>query len=124
MAIHEGSEESLRSDFGSRDFYQWQVGKVTIQPSLKATWEHEYKYSALPITGGFAGAPGPAGTFFGPREGHDSAVIDGGISVQWTPTLSIYISYDGQFGGDRYNSGIGFVRFFTADSVPSPWQEP
>jgi outer membrane autotransporter protein len=104
MAIHEGSAESLRSDFGFRTFYQWQVGKVVVEPSLKATWEHEYKYSALPITAGFAGVPGPSGTFFGPSEGHDSAVVDAGVSVQWTPTLSTYISYDGQLGRGNYNS--------------------
>jgi outer membrane autotransporter protein len=82
MAIHEGSAESLRSDIGFRAFYQWQIGKVILEPSLKATWEHEYKYSALPITAGFAGVPGPSGTFFGPNEGHDSAVVDAGVTVQ------------------------------------------
>jgi outer membrane autotransporter protein len=104
MAIHEGSAESLRSDIGFRAFYQWQIGKVILEPSLKATWEHEYKYSALPITAGFAGVPGPSGTFFGPNEGHDSAVVDAGVTVQWTPTLSTYINYDGQLGRDRYGS--------------------
>jgi outer membrane autotransporter protein len=104
MAIHEGSEESLRSDIGFRALYQWQVGKVIIEPSLKAAWEHEYKYSALPITAGFADAPGPSGTFFGPSEGHDSAVVDAGVSVQWTQTLSTYISYDGQLGRGNYDS--------------------
>jgi outer membrane autotransporter protein len=42
MAIHEGSAQSLRSDIGFRGFYQWQIGKVVVEPSLKATWEHEY----------------------------------------------------------------------------------
>jgi outer membrane autotransporter protein len=104
MAIHEGSAQSLRSDIGFRAFYQWQIGKVVVEPSLKATWEHEYKYSALPVTAGFAGVPGPSGTFFGPSEGHDSAVVDAGVTVQWTPTLSTYINYDGQLGRDHYNS--------------------
>jgi outer membrane autotransporter protein len=104
MAIHGGSAESLRSDFGFRAFYQWQVGKFIIEPSLKATWEHEYKYSALPITAGFAGVPGPSGTFYGPSEGHNSAVVDAGVTVQWTPTLSTYLNYDGQLGRDRYGS--------------------
>jgi fibronectin-binding autotransporter adhesin len=104
MAIHEGSAESLRSDVGFRAFYQWQIGKVIIEPSLKAAWEHEYKYSALPITAGFAGVPRPYGTFFGPSEGHDSAVADAGVRVQWTPTLSTYISYDGQLGRGNYDS--------------------
>jgi hypothetical protein len=47
---------------GFRAFYQWQIGKVLVEPSLKAAWEHEYKYSALPITAGFAGIPGPSAT--------------------------------------------------------------
>jgi outer membrane autotransporter protein len=104
MAIHEACEVSLRSDIGLRAFYQWQIGKVVIQPSLKATWEHEYKYSALPITAGFAGIPGPSGTFFGPVEGHDSAVVDAGVAVQWTPTIATYVSYDGQLGRGNYDS--------------------
>jgi outer membrane autotransporter protein len=104
MAIHSDSEQSLRSDIGFRAFYQWQIGKIPIQPSLKVTWEHEYEYSALPNTAGFAGVPGPSGTFFGPAEGRNSVIIDGGVSVQWTPTLSSYINYDGQLGRDRYGS--------------------
>ncbi len=84
LAIHSGSAESLRSDAGFRLFYQWQVGKILIEPSLKAAWEHEYKYSALPVTAGFAGVPGPSATFFGPAEGHDSAVISAGLSAQVT----------------------------------------
>jgi outer membrane autotransporter protein len=104
MQIHSGSAESLRSDFGFRIFYQWQIGKVVIEPSLKAAWEHEYKYSALPITAGFAGISGPSATFFGPNEGHDSAVLSAGVSVQWTPAISTYVNYDGQLGRDHYDS--------------------
>ena len=55
---------------GFRVFYPWQIGKIVVEPSLKAAWEHEYKYSALPITAGFAGISGPSTTFFGPSEGH------------------------------------------------------
>jgi outer membrane autotransporter protein len=55
LDIHSGSAESLRSDVGFRTFYQWQSGKILVEPSLKAASEHEYKYSALPITAGFAG---------------------------------------------------------------------
>jgi hypothetical protein len=28
---------------GYRAFYQWQMGKMLIEPSIKAAWEHEYK---------------------------------------------------------------------------------
>jgi outer membrane autotransporter protein len=112
MQIHSGSVESLRSDVGLRASYKWQVGKILIEPSLKVTWEHEYKYSALPITAGFAGFPGPSATFSGPAEGHDSAVLSAGVSVQVTPAITTYIDYDGQLGRDNYDSNAvtGGVR--------------
>ncbi len=112
MAIHSGCAESLRSDVGFRIFYQWQIGKIVLEPSLRAAWEHEYKYSALPITAGFAEIPGPSATFFGPSEGHDSAVVSAGVSAQWTPAISIYVDYDGQLGRDNYDSNAvtGGVR--------------
>ena len=112
LAIHSGSAESLRSDVGFRAFYQWQIGKVLIEPSLKAAWEHEYKYSALPITAGFAGIPGPSSTFFGSSEGRDSAVVSAGVSVRLTPAISTYVNYDGQLGRGNYDSNAvtGGVR--------------
>ncbi len=104
LSIHSDSEESLRSDIGFRAFFQWRVGSVVVEPFLKATWEHEFKYSTLPITAGFADISGPSATFLGPSEGHDSAVVDAGISVSWTPRISTYVSYNGLLGRDRYDS--------------------
>jgi outer membrane autotransporter protein len=112
MQIQSNSVNSLRSDVGFRLFYQMQVGKVIIEPSLKAAWEHEYLYSALPITAGFANIPGPTATFTGPAEGHDSAIVSAGASVIWTPTLTTYLNYDGQLGRENYSSNAvtGGVR--------------
>ena len=112
MQIQSGSASSLRSDFGFRLFYPWQVGKVIIEPSLKAAWEHEYMYSAFPVTAGFAGISGPTATFTGPTEGHDSAIVSAGVSVLWTPTLTTYLNYDGQLGRNNYDSNavIGGAR--------------
>jgi outer membrane autotransporter protein len=104
LDVHSGSAESLRSDAGFRIFYQWQFGKIVIEPPLKAAWEHEYKYSALPITAGIAGVPGPSATFFGPSEGHDSAVVSAGVSVQLTSSIATYVNYDGQLGRGNYDS--------------------
>ena len=113
MQIHSDSAESLRSDVGFRVFYQWQIGTIMVEPFLKAAWEHEYKYSALPITAGFAGIPGPSATFFGPNEGHDSAIVSAGVSAQLTRALSVYVNYDGQLGRENYNSNAvtGGFRF-------------
>jgi fibronectin-binding autotransporter adhesin len=112
LEIHSASAESLRTDFGFRASFHWQIGKILVEPAIKAAWEHEYKYSALPITAGFAAIPGPAATFFGPSEGHDSAVVSAGITVQLTPAIATYLNYDGQLGRDRYDSNAvtGGVR--------------
>jgi len=48
--------------------------------------------------------PGVAATFFGPSEGHDSAIINAGLGVQWTPRISTYVGYQGQLGRDRYDA--------------------
>jgi len=83
-----------------------------MEPSLKAAWEHEYKYSALPITAGFAGIPGRSATFFGPSQGHDSAVVSAGVSVQVTLAITTYVNYDVQLGRGNYDSNAvtGGVR--------------
>jgi outer membrane autotransporter protein len=52
-------------------------------------------------------------TLSGPNEGHDSAFINAGAAIQWTPQLSTFIGYQGQLGRSRYNAnaitgGFGF----------------
>jgi outer membrane autotransporter protein len=39
----------------------------------------------------------------GPALGHDSAVVNAGVSAQLPPTFSIYVSYDGQVGRSNFN---------------------
>ena len=79
----------------------------------KAAWEHEYKYSALPISASSSLFGGATATFFGPSEGHDSAIINAGVGIQWTPRISTYVGYQGQLGRDRYDSNAvsGGVSF-------------
>ncbi len=112
LQIASQSADSLRTDLGLRAFYLWQVGKILLEPSLSTTWEHEFKYSALPITAGFAGISGPSATFYGPSEGHDSAIVSAGVSVHWTDAIATYVNYDGQLGRNRYDSNAvtGGVR--------------
>jgi outer membrane autotransporter protein len=82
-------------------------------PSVTAAWEHEYKYSALLVTVSAPLFGAATETLFGPREGHDSAIINAGVGVQWTPRISTYVGYQGQLGRDRYDSNAvtGGVSF-------------
>jgi outer membrane autotransporter protein len=45
LDIHSGSAESLRSEVGFGTLYHCQIGKILVEPSIKAAWEHQYKYS-------------------------------------------------------------------------------
>jgi outer membrane autotransporter protein len=113
LNIHSDSEESWRTDLGVQASYAWHVGNVIVIPSLWAAWEHEYKYSRLPITFSSPVFGGVSATAFGPHEGHDSAIINAGVGTQWTPRIATYIGYQGQLGRDNYdaNGATGTISF-------------
>jgi autotransporter-associated beta strand protein len=113
LNIHSDSEDSFRTDLGVRASYAWHVGSVLLIPSVTAAWEHEYSYSALPITVSSPLFPGQTETIFGPSEGHDSAIINANFELQLTAKFSTFVGYQGQLGRDRYNAnavtgGISF----------------
>jgi outer membrane autotransporter protein len=74
---------------------------------LRASWQHEYFYTALPIDARFPSGAGSIFTVNGPAVGHDSALISAGLNVQWTPTIGIYFGYNGQVGRSNYDSQGG-----------------
>ncbi len=113
LRIHSDSEESWRTDLGLQASYTWHCGSMLVVPSVRAAWEHEFKYSALPITVSSAAFPGATATFFGPSQGHDSAIINAGLGVQWTPRISTYVGYQGQLGRSNYeaNGVTGNISF-------------
>jgi fibronectin-binding autotransporter adhesin len=113
LNIQSDSEESLRTDLGIQASYTWQIGKVLVIPILRAAWEHEYLYSALPITFSAVAFPGATATAFGPDEGHDSFIINAGAATQWTPRISTFVGYQGQLGRSNYeaNGVSGSISF-------------
>ncbi|MGA8660061.1 MAG: autotransporter domain-containing protein [Chthoniobacterales bacterium] len=113
LKIHSDSEESWRTDLGVQASYTCHWGNVLVVPTVRTAWEHEFKYSALPITVSSAAFPGVSATFFGPNEGHDSAIINAGLGVQWTARISTYVGYQGQLGRSNYdaNGVTGSVSF-------------
>jgi outer membrane lipase/esterase len=113
LNIHSDSEESWRTDLGVQVSYTWHVGNIIVIPRLWAAWEHEYKYSRLPITFSSPVFGGVSATTFGPHEGHDSAVINAGVGTQWTHRILTYIGYQGQLGRDNYNANgvTGTISF-------------
>jgi len=113
LQINSKSADSLRTNLGATVLYSDKVGKAEVTPSLRVSWQHEYLYSALPVTAQFAGETGNAFTVVGPSEGHDNLLINAGVDVKWTPTIGTYFGYSGQVGRSRYDShgGLCSVHF-------------
>ena len=84
--------------------YNWQVGKIAVIPGLRLAWQHEFKYSNLPITASAPTFGGATATLNGPNLGHDSLLINANVGIQWTPRISTTIGYDGQIARDHYSS--------------------
>jgi outer membrane autotransporter protein len=103
----------LRTDLGIQASYAWQIGKVLVIPTVRAAWEHEYLYSALPITFSAVVFSGVTATAFGPDEGHDSFIINAGAATQWTPRISTFVGYQGQLVRSNYdaNGVTGSIDF-------------
>jgi YVTN family beta-propeller protein/autotransporter-associated beta strand protein len=104
LDIHSDTLESLRSNLGLRLISFWRVGPFLLTPELRASWQHEYKYSALPITSQFASSANTVFTVHGPGIGHDSVLIHSAIEVRWNDRWSSFVGYDGDIGRDGYDS--------------------
>ena len=114
LHVHSNQETSLRTDVGMRASYTWQVGNIQVIPTLRAAWEHEYFYSSQPITVSTPEFPGNV-KLFGPDEGRNSAIVNAGAAIQWTPQIATYIGYQGQLGRSNYTSNAitgGFSFLF------------
>ncbi|MFZ3376558.1 MAG: autotransporter domain-containing protein [Chthoniobacterales bacterium] len=104
LDIHSDTQESLRSNLGLRHLSFWQVGPDLLIPELRASWQHEFKYSALPITAQFASGADGVFTVHGPGIGHDSALIHSALEVRWNDRWSSFVGYDGNVGRGAYDS--------------------
>jgi outer membrane autotransporter protein len=104
LVIHADSEDSLRTDVGAQASYTWHVGNISVIPGLRLAWEHEFKYSVLPLTVSAPTLGGATANFSGPNLGHDSLLINANVGIQCSSRIAITIGYDGQVARDHYSS--------------------
>lgn len=102
LRLKDQSEDSLRSTAGMQLSYAFGFCNVIVAPELRAQWQHEYLYRHGEITASFA--EGNSFTVNGPGIGRDSALIDAGITVQFTPEVALYGYYSTELGRSNYTS--------------------
>ena len=98
------SQESLRTNLGTRIAYTALMNGIKITPQVRLSWQHECLDSTQSMQSQFAYGNSPSFTVDGPRMGRDSALVSAGLSMQITPTLNLYAYYDGQLGRSNYVS--------------------
>jgi len=97
-------QESLRSNLGVRIAYSTEVGRMTLTPQARVSWQHEFLDSTQSIDSNIAADPGPVLTANGPHIGRDSLLLSAGLHLQITPVVGAYAFYGSQIGRTNYNS--------------------
>jgi outer membrane autotransporter protein len=115
LEIQNQDEDSLRGTAGVRVSYDLHAGTkgVIFRPEVRAAWLHEFSDQAYPINARLASGAGDVFTVFGPTIGRDAALVRAGMSVQLSPSWSIYAYYDGLLGRSNYdnNGASGGMSF-------------
>jgi outer membrane autotransporter protein len=91
----------LRSQVGAHAAISLKVGNATVRPEVHAAWQHEYGDRARSISSEFINTGAVFGVR-GPSLGRDSAIVGAGVSVEVSPTFSIYAGYEGEVGRTNY----------------------
>jgi outer membrane autotransporter protein len=112
LNIGSRNAESIRSAFGLKASYDWQLGGVVIRPEVRAAWQHEYGDKSYDISASFAGGAGDGFLVNGPEVGRDSLLLGAGFAIQLSETCTTYFYYDGELGREDYDrhSVSGGVR--------------
>ena len=104
LQIQNQDQYSLRGTSGVRVAYDLKCGRTIFRPEVRAAWQHESGDRAYPIDARFASGAGDVFTVHGPAIGRDSALVDAGFAVQWSPRCSTYVYYDGVLGRSNYDN--------------------
>jgi outer membrane autotransporter protein len=98
-------EDSFRSSSGARVSYNLKFGPCGfIRPEVRAAWQHEYNDRAYPIDSRLASGAGDIFRVWGPTVGRDAALIDAGVTVQFSARFAASAFYDGVIGRTNYAS--------------------
>jgi uncharacterized protein with beta-barrel porin domain len=108
VSVHADTSTSVESDLGLEGTYR--LGKL----DLKATsaWEHEFKDTTAFSSVNIVGIPSSTATVAGASLGHNSALVNFGLSYHLSESIALSASWDGQFLRRNYlsNSAVISIR--------------
>ncbi|MEX0922579.1 MAG: autotransporter domain-containing protein, partial [Rhodovibrionaceae bacterium] len=112
LSVDDSDAESLTTTLGVDFSAEFKASEeVTIIPSLRLGWEHEFDDSHQSIGAHFVGVPASSFTVIGSDVADDSAVVGAGVTVDIGQTWQLFLDYDGRINPDYDQHAVsGGVR--------------
>jgi outer membrane autotransporter protein len=107
LAVGSQNTSSLRSSFGGRVAYLWDVSKgVTLIPEVRAQWMHEFLNNAATISSGLDGGSGPSFGYGTSGPYRDSIFGGVGMSTKFGERWTASLFYNINFGDIDFTNNI------------------
>jgi len=103
LIFRDQHQDSLRANLGARIAYSAMLGSVRVTPQLRLAWQHEFLDSTQTMDSQFVQG-GPVANTRGPNIDADRLLISAGLTVAFTPTVSLYGFYDGRISSSDFSS--------------------
>jgi len=105
LQVEGDDEQNLNSALGLKLTRDCTIGRATVRPEIGAAWKHEFGDNrGNAINGRLASGAGGLFATRGPSLGRESALLNAGLSIEWTERCATYIFYDGELGRRRFDS--------------------
>jgi outer membrane autotransporter protein len=110
LAVARLGSESLRSGIGAKVATTFDAGEGwAVEPTLRASWLHEFKNKSVEQTSQFVAAGGGAFTTPGVKQAADSAALGAGLNLAGPDGMSFSVKYDAELK-DKYTSHTGVLE--------------
>ena len=106
LRVKGGDEASLQTMLGFSIARDCRMGRVIIRPEAGAAWKHEFASNRYDVDAQLGSGAGGIFTARGPGIGRDGAVLNAGVSLEWSARCATYFFYDGELGRRSYDSHV------------------
>ena len=116
LRVGQQNANSLRTTFGGRIAYSWNVtDSVTLIPEVRMFWQHEFLNNPRNISSSLDGGAGPSFGYETSTPARDSVFAGAGLTAQFGPNWNAFFFYNADFGRQDYlghyvSGGLG-IKF-------------
>ncbi len=102
LNVNQDQSDSLRSRLGGRVDFNTKMFGINVNPHLDASWQHEFMDQSRGITSQFNGFGGGSFIVQTNNPSRESALVDAGINIDVTDTITVFTDYMAQAGQSNY----------------------